>query len=271
MVINHDLLFDLDTGEFFEGALSLPVGYAHVLRIKFVKDGVVGYNLGDNGFIQLYFDQSFPVNTDDPVHQIKSFEFVFNPDLQVYEAGFNATVRPLSIISLTTFATRLAAVGSSSDALPVFFNFHTKFRNAQLPAGIDPCQALNQNIDPDIINFFRQNFRYSLLPDTPDLRVTSSDFAELLSQLDPLLILNTTGQLTTEADIPQGATLVDVEPPEGVNPSLVSSIIVQRISGSEEVTASNEYGVDSGNSRVFISSPPSSDGTHKLIITYGKR
>ena len=64
MVINHDLLFDLDTGEFFDGALSLPVGYAHVLRLKFVKDGVVGYNLGGNGLIQLYFDQSFPVNRD---------------------------------------------------------------------------------------------------------------------------------------------------------------------------------------------------------------
>ena len=271
MVINHDLLFDLDTGEFFEGALSLPVGYAHVLRIKLVRDGVVGHKLEGAFSIQLYFDQSFPIDTNDPIYQIKTFEFVFNPELRAYEAGFNATVRPLSIISLTTFATKLSIVDGEDVVTLTTFDFHTKFRNAQLPAGIDPCQALNQNIDPDIINFFRQNFRYSLLPDTPDLRVTSSDFAELLSQLDPLLILNTTGQLTTESDIPQGAVFVDVEPPEGVDPNLVSSIIVQRISGSEEVTASNEYGVDSGNSRVFISSPPSSDGTHKLIITYGKR
>ena len=268
MVINHDLLFDLDTGEFFEGVASLPVGFAHVLRIKFIKNGVTGHELNGAGFLQLYFDQTFPVNTEDPVHEIKGFEFVFNPDLQAYEAGFNATVRPLSIISLSTFATRLTVIEGGS---VVNFDFHTKFRNAQLPAGVNPCDALNQDIDPDIVNFFRQNFRYSLLPDRPDLRLTDSDIISLLAQLAPLDTINAGVQLTTETNIPQGATIVDAAPPGGVDPSLVSSIIVQRISGSEEVIASNEYGVESGKSRIYISSPPSSSGTHKLIITYGKR
>lgn len=268
MIINHDLLFDLDTGEFFEGVANLPVGFAHVLRIKFIKNGVTGHELNVNSIIRLSFDQSFPVDTSDPIHEVTTLGFVFNPETQAYEVGFNATVRPLSIISLTTFATQLSITELGSE---VTFDFHTKFRNAQLPAGVDPCAALNQEIDPDIVNFFRQNFRYTLLADTPDLRVSSSDFAELIDQLEPLDIVNIAGRFTTETDIPQGASLVDVEPPEGIDPAFVSSVIVQRVSGTEEVAVSNQYSTDSGNSRIFISSPPSSDGTHKLITTYARR
>ena len=268
MVINHDLLFDLDTGEFFEGVASLPVGFAHVLRIKFIKNGVTGHKLQGNYAVRLAFDQGFPVDLSNPIHDIFTASFVFNEDLQAYEVGFNATVRPLSIISLSTFATRLS-VTEGGDI--VSFDFHTKFRNAQLPAGVNPCDALNQDIDPDIINFFRQNFRFSLLPDTPTLKVSLLDLAERLNEGTPTDVINAGVNLTTETDIPQGATLVDVTPPEGVDPALVSSVLVQRVSGDEEVIAANQYGTDSGNSRIYISTPPSSGGTHKLIITYGKR
>ena len=177
----------------------------------------------------------------------------------------------MSIISLSTFATRLTVVEGGD---VVDFDFHTKFRNAQLPAGVNPCDALNQDIDPDIINFFRQNFRYALLPDLPELPAAGLSKSALIAEIstaNQLEIFNLTGSIITEVDIPQGATLVDVTPPEGVDPDLISSVLVQRVSGDEEVTVSSQYGTDSGNSRIYISTPPSSDGTHKLIITYGKR
>ena len=268
MVVNQELLFDLDQKVFVNGVASQPIGYAHNLRIKFVKNGVAGYELPFGSALELRYDDHFPVSASDPIHVIPNSSFVWNATLEVYEAGFNAEQRPLNLISVSTFATELIV----STAENVTFKFHTKFRNTQLPAGIDPCDNFDDQIPKKILNFFRNNFRYALLPDKPEFNdLNKPDLIDVIELFDVQERFDNFGITTVEAAIPQNAFSVDVAPPANVDPGLIASVSVLRLSGTEEVLPNGSHEVVNGSTRVYLKTSPSSGVSHKLVVSYGKR
>ena len=268
MVVNQEFLFDLDTGRFVNGIASLPVGYSHNLRIKFVKNGVQGHELPFGSALELIFDDKFPVSQVDPIHRIPNSSFVWNPSLEVYETGFNAEVRPLNLISTSTFATRLEVSTDQNRT----FKFHTKFRNTQLPGGIDPCDNFDDQIPKAILNFFRLNFKYGLLPDKPEFNdLNKPDLQTVIDLFDESERLNYFGFLSAEEDVAANSFAVDVTPPSGVDPEAACAFSVLKLSGNEQILPSGTHEVVAGKTRVYLNSAPSAAGTHKLVVCYGKR
>lgn len=175
------LTLNLDTGELGPQPVRLPVGYEHIIRLSLIKGGVSGYELPAGSSITALFDDAFPVDPVSAVYTIGISSWVWDPARQVYEAGFNASQRPLSIIGLSTFASRLTVIdgGTITEA-----SFHTTFRNSPLPPGNDPCSVSTNTLPDWFQNWVSQNFRYNLLPDQPTLPAAGVDAGSILAALN---------------------------------------------------------------------------------------
>lgn len=159
--------FNLDTLTVTPSPLRLPVGYAHIIRLNITKDGQSGYELPVGSTVEMFFDDRNPVDDVDPIFSIDPIGFVWDAINGVYEAGFNASARPLNLVAVSTFVTLIKV--SDVGANQVYQStFHSLFRNVPLPAGYS-CSTKNQ-LSQEFLDFWSQHFRWALIPDKPDVQ-----------------------------------------------------------------------------------------------------
>lgn len=175
----HTLSLNLDTKELQPSPVNLPVGYNHVIRLSLTKNGVSGYELPAGSLLTLRLDVTSPVYN--PVFSLDSFEWVWDPENQVYEAGFNAAERPLTTLSPSVFAAEFSIVefGGGLYVVP----FHIRFRNTPLPPGVESFSHFSENLPRWFVNFWKTNHRYVALPDKPTLPEVGLSMSTIINVL----------------------------------------------------------------------------------------
>ncbi len=265
-LVYHTISLDLDSGVLSPLPVNLPIGFVHVIRLDLFT-GKSGYQLALGGTVSMFFDSTFPVDETNPVHSILPISWVWNPEHRVYEAGFDATQRPISLIGLTTLAARLRVVDS---VFNVEKSFQVGFRNVSLPDAVDHCNV-TEGIPPRILNYIQSIFRYTLLPDAPDI---VEQFFNGISSLDDsqlATLTSTFGDLgTAVAPIVSGETMVSVQPPTNFDSTECVSVMVRRISGADTVEINSQIDTSGTRVDVEIITPALVDGTHEAVLLFRK-
>lgn len=251
MPINHDITYNLDTNTVGVHQLDLPKGYEHLIRLKFIKGGLEGYELDSNAQLTMFFHANRIIDEVNPDFQLSPSDWVWNATLNVYEALFDATVRPLSILGVGSFFTKIRL---NDDGLKESSLFTSKFLRASLPQGVSHCVPNDKfsAIPPWFRNWVSEYFKWEMIPGNP------------IFQLSTLLNTQSGSISIREIPLPSLITNGSDKISLGTSNGVYLLCYPTQESGTNEIVEISRQ-INSDGTLTMLKAPVN-DGTHNLTI-----